>query len=347
MSPVLVMLLRRLGSSVLVLFGVSILIFGIARIMPGDPARIALGPNATQTQVENLRAARHLDEPIWTQYFHFLGDLTRGDLGTSLYTKRPVTTDIAQFLPASLELVFAAGLLMIAIGIPLGIVAARYQGRYPDHLARFLSVLAVCTPAFVWGVILQLSFAYFIPIFPLEGRLPTTVMPPPAWSGFYTVDALVAGQWQTFFVALYHLALPAVALALAGIGQTARLTRSSMIEVYRKPYIEMARAYGFPSGRIAKRYAFRPALIPTMTVLGLDFAALLANAFLVERVFVWPGISKYGVEVILRKDLDAIVGTVLIIAALFLITNLIVDVLVSIINPRIRLAEKRTQKAGS
>ena len=346
MSPVLVMLLRRLGSSLLVLFGVSILIFGIARVMPGDPARIALGPHASQAQVDNLRAARHLDEPIWTQYFHFLGDLSQGDLGTSLYTKRPVTTDMAQFLPASLELVLAAGLLMIAIGIPLGIVAARYQGRYPDHLARFLAVLAVCTPAFVWGVILQLAFAYFIPVFPLEGRLPTSVQPPPAWSGLYTVDALLAGQWQTFGTALYHLALPAIALALAGIGQTARLTRSSMIEVYRKPYIEMARAYGFPAGRIARRYAFRPALIPTMTVLGLDFAALLANAFLVERVFVWPGISKYGVEVILRKDLDAIVGTVLIIAALFLITNLIVDVLVSIINPRIRLAEKRAQKAG-
>lgn len=347
MPPVLAMLLRRLGSSILVLFGVSILIFGIARVMPGDPARIALGPRATAEQVEALRVARHLNEPVYSQYLYFLQDLVRGDLGTSFYTKRPVMTDIAQFLPASLELVLAAGILMIVIGIPLGVMAARFHGKFPDHFARFLAVLAVCTPAFVWGVILQLAFAYFIPIFPLEGRLDTATAVPPVWSGFITIDALVAGNGAAFVDALYHLVLPAVALALAGIGQTARLTRSSMIEAYRRPYIEMARAYGFAANRIANRYAFRPALIPTMTVLGLDFAALLANAFLVERVFVWPGISKYGVEVILRKDLDAIVGTVLIIAALFLITNLVVDVLVSVINPRIRLAERRSQKAST
>lgn len=335
------LILRRLGSTLLVLFGVSILIFTIARVMPGDPARIALGPNASQAQVEALRAARHLDQPIYIQYGHFLADLTRGDLGTSLYTRRPVTTDIAQFLPASLELVFAAGFLMIVLGIPLGLVTARHRGRLPDHLGRFVAVLAVCTPAFVWGVIFQLVFAYFIPIFPLEGRMSTGIAPPPAVTGFLTIDSVLAGNTGAFLNALYHLVLPAFALALAGIGQTARLTRSSMNEVYRRPYIEMARAYGFTANRISTRYAFRPALIPTLTILGLDFAALLANAFLVERVFVWPGLSRYGVDVILRKDLDAIVGTVMIIAALFLITNLIVDILVSIINPRIRLAEKK------
>ena len=341
MPPLLNTLLRRLLTSALVLVGVSILIFAIARIMPGDPARLALGPNATVAQVEALREARHLNDPIWTQYFYFVGDLFRGDLGTSLYTRRPVTTDIAQFLPASLELVFAAGLLMVVIGIPLGVMTARYKGRAADHVGRFLAIVAVCTPAFVWGVILQLVFAYFIPIFPLEGRLGPSVRPPEVVTGFYTIDSLLTGNMAAFVDALYHLVLPALALSLAGIGQTARLTRSSMIETYRRPYVEMARAYGFSERSIATRYAFRPALIPTLTVLGLDFAALLANAFLVERVFVWPGLSRYGVEVILRKDLDAIVGTVLIIAAMFIVMNIVVDILVSIINPRIRLAEKR------
>lgn len=340
LPPVLSLILSRIAISVLVLVGVSMLIFVVARIVPGDPARIALGPNASQAQVEALRAERHLDQPILIQYFHFLGDLSQGDLGTSLYTKRPVTTDIAQYLPATLELVVFAGLLMVVLGIPLGIVTARYRGRAPDHVGRLVSVIAVCTPAFVWGVILQLVFAYFYPIFPLEGRLSTAMTAPPGVTGFLTLDALLAGEFAVFWNALYHLVLPATALALSGIGQTARLTRSSMIETYRRPYIEMSRAYGFDEGRVARRYAFRPALIPTLTILGLDFAALLANAFLVERVFVWPGLSRYGVEVILRKDLDAIVGTVLVIATMFLVMNIIVDLLVTVINPRIRL-EKR------
>lgn len=341
--PILRLLLRRLAISILVLFGVSLLIFCIARVVPGDPARIALGPNATQAQVDALRAARHLDEPIAVQYLYFLRDLAHGDLGTSLYTKRPVTADIASYLPATLELVLVAGLMMIVFGIPLGIFAARFKGRWADHLGRFVAVLTVCTPAFVWAVILQLLFAYLWPIFPLEGRLPTNVPPPPGVTGFYLIDSLLAGNPSTFGLAAYHLVLPSLALALAGIGQTARLTRSSMIETYRRPYIEMSRAYGFAESRIARRYAFRPALIPTLTILGLDFAALLANAFLVERVFVWSGLSRYGVEVILRKDLDAIVGTVMVIATMFLLTNLIVDLLVSVINPRIRLGEGRAR----
>jgi peptide/nickel transport system permease protein len=339
--PLLKALLRRIGSSLLILFGVSILIFCIARIIPGDPARIALGPNATQAQVDALRVQEHFDQPIFVQYAYWLDDVLHGNLGTSLYTQRPVTTDIAQFLPASLELVLSAGFLMIVLGIPLGLVTARFRGKLPDHLGRFVAVLAVCTPAFVWGVILQLLLGYFVPLFPIEGRFDSGLTPPPFHTGFFIIDSIIAGNVPLLLQTLYHLALPALALALAGIGQTARLTRSSMIEAYRQPYVEMSRAYGFSERRIATRWAFRPSLIPTLTVLGLDFAALLANAFLVERVFVWPGLSSYGVDVILHKDLDAIVGTVLIIAAMFVVANLVVDILVSIINPRIRLMERR------
>jgi peptide/nickel transport system permease protein len=341
MNSVLRTFLNRLGAAAVVMVGVSILIFTIARIIPGDPARIALGPNATPAQVEALRVQRHLNEPIFVQYGYFVRDLLHGDLGRSLYTNRPVTTDIAQFLPATLELVIVAGAIMILAGIPLGIAAAHFRGRFGDNVARLVALLGVCTPAFVWGVILQLVFAFFIPLFPLESRLSEGLPRPPLVTGFITIDALLAGNLPVFIDAAHHLVLPAVALALSGIGQTARLTRSNMVEIYDRPYIEMARAYDFPAWRIATRYAFRPAFIPTLTILGLDFAALLGNAFLVERVFVWPGISRYGVEVILRKDLDAIVGTVLIIAAAFLIVNIVVDLLVSLINPQIRLATRR------
>ena len=333
------LILWRLGTSLIVLVGVSMLIFAIARVIPGDPARIALGPNATSEQVEQLRDRLNLDEPIVMQYGIFLRDLARGDLGTSLYTNRPVTTDIAQFLPATLELIFIAGAMMILIGLPLGALSARYRDTWVDSLIRVVSLLGVSAPAFVWAVILMLLFAYFLPILPVAGRLSDS-FDIPRLTGFLLVDTLHAGDLSAFRNAAAHLVLPAFALALSGIGQAARLTRSNMIETYEKPYIEMAQSYGFPEHRIARRYAFKPSLIPSLTIIGLDFAAMLGNAFLVEAVFAWPGLSRYGVEVILRKDLNAIVGTVLIISATFLIVNMIVDLALGIINPRIRHSQR-------
>jgi peptide/nickel transport system permease protein len=339
MPPLLRLILWRLGTSLIVLVGVSMLIFAIARVIPGDPARIALGPNATPEQVERLRERLNLDEPIVVQYGIFLSDLSRGDLGTSLYTNRPVTTDIAQFLPATLELIFISGAMMILIGLPLGALSARYRNTWVDSLIRVVSLLGVSAPAFVWAVILMLLFAYFLPIFPVAGRLSDT-FDIPRVTGFLLIDTLHAGNLAAFRDAAAHLVLPAFALALSGIGQAARLTRSNMVETYEKPYIEMAQSFGFPERRIARRYAFKPSLIPSLTIIGLDFAAMLGNAFLVEAVFAWPGLSRYGVEVILRKDLNAIVGTVLIISATFLIVNMIVDLALGIINPRIRHSQR-------
>ena len=333
------LILWRLVTSLIVLVGVSMLIFAIARVIPGDPARIALGPNATPDQIEQLRDRLNLDEPIVVQYGIFLRDLSRGDLGTSLYTNRPVTTDIAQFLPATLELILISGTMMILIGLPLGALSARYRDTWVDSLIRVVSLLGVSAPAFVWAVILMLLFAFFLPIFPVAGRLSDS-FDIPRVTGFLLIDTLHAGNLSAFRDAAAHLVLPAFALALSGIGQAARLTRSNMIETYEKPYIEMAQSYGFPERRIARRYAFKPSLIPSLTIIGLDFAAMLGNAFLVEAVFAWPGLSRYGVEVILRKDLNAIVGTVLIISATFLIVNMIVDLALGIINPRIRHSQR-------
>ncbi|MDA4846543.1 ABC transporter permease [Hoeflea poritis] len=340
MSPVVRLLVKRLSISIIVLIGVSMLIFTIARVIPGDPARIALGPNATVEQVDQLREKLHLNEPIWVQYGYFIRDFSRGDLGISLYTNRPVTTDIAQFLPATLELVIVAGVFMIGFGIPLGIASARYRGKTADNVIRVISLLGVSAPSFVWAVILMLLFAFFLPLFPIAGQISDTLTVPPRITGFLLVDTLLAGDIPAFLSAVHHIILPAFALALSGIGQAARLTRSNMVETYDKPYIEMAQSYGFPARRIANRYAFRPSLIPSLTIIGLDFAAMLGNAFLVEAVYAWPGLSRYGVQVILRKDLNAIVGTVLVISATFLIVNIIVDLLIAYINPRIRLAER-------
>ncbi|WP_299346504.1 ABC transporter permease [uncultured Maritalea sp.] len=335
MSPVLHLLMRRLGISVIVLIGVSMLIFGIARVIPGDPARIALGPNATPEQVVDLRQELHLDEPIFVQYGYFVADLFKGDLGKSLYTNRPVVQDIVEFLPATLELVIAAGILMICIGLPLGMVSARYRGRWPDNVIRIVTLLGVSAPSFVWAVILMLLFAFYLPFFPIAGRIADSY-DIQRITGFLFIDTLLVGNIRAFGDAAWHLILPAFALAISGIGQAARLTRANMVETYDKPYIEMAQAYGFKASRIASKYAFKPSLIPSLTIIGLDFAAALGNAFLVEAVFAWPGLSRYGVAVILRKDLNAIIGTVLIISATFLIVNLVVDLLIAFINPRIR-----------
>lgn len=339
MPPVVRLLAKRLGTSLIVMIGVSMLIFTIARVIPGDPARIALGPNATTDAIASLREKLHLDRSIAEQYGHFVIDLMHGDLGVSLYTNRPVTTDIAQFLPATLELIFVSGLMMISLGLPLGIMSARYRNTWIDNAIRLISLLGVSAPAFVWAVILMLLFAYFTPLFPIAGRLSDTIVVPPL-TNFLFVDTLIAGNFAAFGNALWHVLLPAFALALSGIGQAARLTRANMVETYAKPYIEMAQSYGFPEWKIASRYAFRPSLVPSLTVIGLDFAAMLGNAFLVEAVFAWPGLSRYGVSVILRKDLNAIVGTVLVISAMFVIVNVVVDLMIAFINPRIRLSQR-------
>ncbi|MBO6718503.1 MAG: ABC transporter permease [Rhizobiaceae bacterium] len=339
MSPVVRLIAKRLGISLIVLIGVSMLIFTIARVIPGDPARIALGPNATAEQVAALRERLHLNESLPVQYGYFIADLAQGDLGISLYTNRPVTRDIAQFLPATLELILVAGTMMILIGLPLGVISARYRDTWIDGTVRVVSLLGVSAPSFVWAVILMLLFAFFLPIFPIAGRMADSFTVPTV-TGFLLIDTLVAGNTRAFGSAAWHIVLPAFALALSGIGQAARLTRANMVETYDKPFIEMARSYGFPERRIANRYAFRPSMIPSLTIIGLDFAAMLGNAFLVEAVFAWPGLSRYGVAVILRKDLNAIVGTVLVISAMFLIVNIIVDLLIAFINPRIRLSQR-------
>lgn len=341
MPPSAINFLKRLMTSLIVLIGVSMLIFTIARIIPGDPARIALGPNATLEAIAALRAELHFDDSIVVQYGYFIWDLLHGDLGVSLYTNRPVLLDIGQFLPATLELVLVAGFIMMAIGLPLGVLAARYRGTFIDHLIRLVSLLGVSAPSFVWAVILMLIFAFFLPIFPIAGRI-TDSYTIEAVTGFLLVDTLIAGDIRAFGNAFWHLILPAFALALSGIGQAARLTRANMIETYDKPYIEMAQSYGFSERRIASKFAFKPSLIPSMTIIGLDFAAMLGNAFLVEAVFAWPGLSRYGVAVILRKDLNAIVGTVLVISATFIIVNIIVDLLIAFINPRIRYSTRNT-----
>ncbi len=331
--------LRRLAQSAVVLLGVSVLIFFIARVIPGDPARLALGPNASAEQLADLRAALNLDAPLWVQFWDFLLNLFQGDLGISLYSGRPVVSDILDRLPATLELVLYSALFMLVFGVLIGAVAARFQNRLADGVIRVLSLGGIVVPPFVWAILLMLVFAFWLDVLPIAGRLSTGVAPPPHVTGLYTLDALLAGDFRTLGDALAHVALPAFALSIASISQETRLMRASLVETMSAPFIETARAYGRSESWIIRRWAMRPALVPTLTVMGLDIASKIGNAFLIEAVYAWPGLARYGVEVILYKDLNAIVGTVLVISFFFILINIAVDFLIGLVYPRIRLQE--------
>lgn len=320
----------------LVLFGVSILMFGLARVIPGNPARLALGPTATPDQVQALSDRLGLDKPILTQYWEFLRNAANNDFGMSLYTNRPVAVDISQTFPATFELVLVSITIITVFGLLLGILAAHYRNTGIDNGLRLWAVLAVVSPTFVWAILLMLVFAFALGLFPIAGRLSVGLAAPPSLTGLYILDAALAGDWRTMWDAVHHIVLPAIALSLPAMGQTARLTRTNMVDVYDSQYIELARAFAFTGIEIAGKFALRPAAIPTLTIIGLEFVALLGNAFLVESIFVWPGMARYGVQTILHKDLNGIVATVLVLAIFFVVVNTLVDLLVAYVNPRIR-----------
>ncbi|MEM6430482.1 MAG: ABC transporter permease [Deinococcota bacterium] len=330
-------IIRRVLWSVVVLLGLSVTIFFIARVIPGDPARIALGPTATQEQVINLRREMGLDLPLPVQYVRYLSRLVQGDLGQSLLTQRSVNRDIAGAFPATFELVLTTIFLVVVIGIPNGVLAARFKDSWLDNVNRLTSLIGVVTPSFFLALLLQLLAGYVLRILPTSGRLPAGTDFTADITGLITIDALLKGNWLVYFQGLRHLLLPALALSATGIGQIARITRSSMIDVSRRDYIEAARAFGIPDMVTTFKYMLKPSFIPTLTLLGLTFASLLGNAFVVEMVFSWPGMASYGVRTILQKDFNAVIGVVMVIGAFFVVVNVIVDVLVGYVDPRVRL----------
>lgn len=331
-------LLKRIGLSIFVLFGLSILIFFISRVVPGDPARLALGPRAPEWAVENLRQEMHLDKPLYVQYALWLNGFVHGDLGKSLVTRRPVTIDIKEFLPATLEIVILSAIVLLVGGVFLGIISAKFTNTWLDGLIRIISYLGIVSPAFVWAIIFVLIFGYALPIFPTMERLSPGVTAPPTVTGMYTVDSLLAGDMSTFVDAFKHLVLPAIALAMGGMAQAARITRSSMLDNMGKDYIAAEKAYGIPERLVFVKYLLKPSLIPTVSVASLDIAALFGNAFLVELIFNYPGFSRYGITAMLNKDLNAIAGVIMILGIIFVTINIIIDFIVAYLDPRIGLA---------
>jgi peptide/nickel transport system permease protein len=334
-------LLRRAAHSIFVLLGLSVVIFGISRVMPGDPARMAVGARAPQWVVDNLRDQMHLDEPLHAQYYYWLRDALHGDLGISLVTRRQVADDIKEFFPATFELALFAGLINGAGGILLGAISAQHKDKWIDNVVRVVSYLGVVTPSFVFAILFLLLFGMTLNWMPTMGRISPELSRPAAVTGLVTVDALLAGNFAVFLDALWHLTLPALALAMGGMAQEARITRSTMSDNLTKDYIASARSLGIPERVITRRFLLKPSLIPTVSILGLDFAATLSNAFLVELIFNWPGMSRYGINAMLRKDLNAIAAVIMILGVVFVVVNVLVDIVVAQLDPRIRLAPGR------
>jgi peptide/nickel transport system permease protein len=334
-------MVRRLLHSVFVLLGLSIVIFVISRIMPGNPARMAVGPRAPQYVIDELSRQMHLDEPLHVQYYYWLRDALHGDFGDSLVTRRPVAEDIKEFFPATLELTLFAGLIMAGGGIFLGILSARHKDKWIDNVLRIVSYLGVVTPSFIFAIFFLLLFGMTLEWMPTIGRLSPGMSPPPRITGLITIDALLTGRTETFLDAVWHLILPGVALAMGGLAQESRITRSSMSDNLTKDYVASARSLGIPERVVMRKFLLKPSLIPTVSILGLDFAGTMGNAFLVETIFNWPGSSRYGINAMLRKDLNAIAGVVLTMGVVFIVVNILVDIVVGLLDPRIRLAPGR------
>jgi len=336
-------LVRRVVHSVFVLLGLSIVIFVIARVMPGDPARMAVGARAPQWVVDRIREQMHLNDPLPVQYYYWLRGAVQGDFGLSLVTQRPVTTDIKEFFPASLELVLFSGLMAAVGGIGLGIVAARYKDTWVDNAVRVISYAGIVTPSFVFAILFVLLFGFTLNWFPIIGRLSEQTIAPPIRTGMVTVDALLSGRFDVFLDALRHMVLPALALAMGSIAQEARITRSSMADNLTKDYIAAARALGIAERSVMGKFLLKPSLIPTVSILGLDIAATFSIAFLVELIFNWPGLGRYGMTSMLHKDLNAISAVILVFGAAFVSINILVDIIVAWLDPRIRLRAARSE----
>ncbi len=326
---------RRIVLIVPVLFGVSILTFFLSRVVPGDPARLAAGPQGTQATYDQIRAEFGLDDPLLVQYWHYFTGLLTGDWGNSILSRRPVFNDLTTYWPATLELVLVAMTIATTVGIPLGVIAAVRADRLADQAARVISLLGVSMPAFWLAVLLQLLFGLKLDWLPVSGRLPTLVPPPPDLTGLFLLDSLLAGEWSTFGEALRHIILPALTLSFASLATIARFTRASLLEVLHNDYVRTARAKGLIERRVIVGHALRNAFIPTLTMIGLSFGWSMGGSVLVETVYDWPGIGLYATKSALSLDFMPIMGIALLYGLVFSLINLTVDVMYGFLDPRV------------
>ncbi|MCO1602768.1 ABC transporter permease [Desulfosporosinus nitroreducens] len=330
---------KRILMLIPVLIGVSIIVFLIMRVFSPDPAPIVLGQHATQEAVEVWRQANGLNDPIYLQYFNYITGALTGDLGTSYYTKMPVAKEIFARFPATIELALVAIMLASFFGILIGVISAVKKNSIFDNAGMFIALIGVSMPIFWLGILLIIFFSGTLHWLPSSGRIDPMLQPLDI-TGFYLIDSLMTNNIDAFKDAFRHLVLPASALAMYSMAIIARMTRSSMLETLQQDFIRTARAKGISEGRVIIRHALRNGLIPIVTVIGLQLGSLLGGAVLTETVFSWPGIGAYTVACILKSDFPVVQGVVLLIASIFVLVNLIVDVIYAFLDPRIKYSKK-------
>ena len=327
-------IIRRTFLVIPTLLGVTIIIFSMLAITPGDPAELLLGERATKDSLDAMREYLGLKQPLYVQYWLFIKRVAKFDLGETIWTRQKVSIEIMDRFPATIELAFAAMIISSFFGVLLGIISAAKQYSWFDYASMLGSLLGVSMPVFWLGLMLMLIFALTLGWFPMSGRLGVDIDLTPI-TKFLILDSILTRNWSALKDALMHLALPSMALSTIPLAIVARMTRSSMLEVLRQDYIKTARAKGLSEVKIVFKHALRNGLIPVVTVVGLQFGILLGGAILTETVFAWPGVGKWLFDGVVKRDYMVIQGGSLLVASSFVMINLIVDVLYAIINPRI------------
>ena len=331
-------LLRRLLLLLVTLVGLTLLVFTVSHVTPGDPARLAAGPEANPEQIELIQKEFGLDRPLPAQYLMYLKGLLQGHLGRSIRTRHDVFDDVRTFLPATLELVFFTMLLAAILGIVFGVLAAVYRDTWLDHFLRLVSIGGVAVPMFWLALMLQLLFALKFNLVPSGGRISLTMSPPATITGFFLVDSLVTANWPAFRSALQHIVLPALVLSSPSLAAVTRMMRSDMLDTLSKEFVLNARACGLPEQLIVAKYVLKNAMIPTLTLIGLRYGWMLGGTVLVETVFDWPGIGLYAVQSSVSSDFMPVMAVTLIIGLNFALANLVVDLLYGVLDPRVRHA---------
>ena len=327
-------IIRRTLLVIPTLLGMTVIIFLMLSITPGDPAELLLGERATQESLDAMREYLGLKEPLHVQYGMFLKRVVSFDLGETIWSREKVSTEIKERFPATIELALAAMLISSILGVILGIVSATRQYSWFDYTSMVGSLMGVSMPVFWLGLVLMLVFSLTLGWFPMSGRLGAEI-DLPVVTNFYVIDALLAWDGEALKDVLLHLALPAIALSTIPLAIVARMTRSSMLEVLRQDYIKTAKAKGLSETKIVLKHALRNGLIPVVTVVGLQFGILMGGAILTETVFAWPGVGKWLYDGVVKRDYMVIQGGTLLVATTFVMVNLVVDVLYAVINPRI------------
>jgi len=329
------LILRRMLAAIPSVFGVVVITFVLTRALPGDPAAYFAGPAASQEAIAQIRETLGLNRSLPEQFFIYLSELFRGDLGNSLTTGQTVLSDLLTRLPASLELTLAGLLFSLTLAIPLGVLAATRPSSWIDHAVRIVATAGVSLPTFFTGLLLIYICYFLLGIAPAPlGRLAILYSPPKAVTGLFLIDSLLAGDLETFRAALSQLVLPAITLGLFALAPLARVTRAAMLAVLSSDFIRTAKASGLSSTTVLFGYAFRNALLPIVTTLGVVFSFLLGANVLVEKVFAWPGIGSYAISALVASDYAAVQGFVLAMALLYVVLNLLIDVLYTVIDPR-------------